>query len=131
PVADIGANGMAAAGKILFVAGGEAVEAIDISDPARPVSIAQYRNGRLFPTRRLMLGKTPRFDNAHDLVYRSGYLFVTAQNDNQLGILKVNDRRVLELAGQSMVGTRRDSRESTDCSGWLRMSRLAATHNVP
>jgi len=98
PVADIGANGMTAAGRILFVAGGEAVEAVDVSNPARPVSVAQYRNGRLFPTRRLMLGNVPRFDNAHDLVYRDGYLFVTAQNDNRLGILKVNDRRVLELA---------------------------------
>ncbi|HID24383.1 MAG TPA: hypothetical protein EYP14_18565 [Planctomycetaceae bacterium] len=125
PVADIGANGMAAAGRILFVAGGEAVEAIDLSDPARPVSIAQYRNGRLFPTRRLMLGKMPRFDNAHDLVYREGYLFVTAQNDNQLGILKVNDRRVLELAGQPMVGTRRNSRQSMICSGGVTMPRLA------
>ncbi len=106
PVADLGANGMTAAGKILFVAGGEAVEAIDVSNPAMPVSIAQYRAGRLFPTRRLMLGNTPRFDNAHDLVYRDGYLYVTAQNDNQLGILRVDDRKVLELAGWKMETTR-------------------------
>lgn len=97
PVADIDATGMAAVGQIFFVAGGEAVEAIDISDPAMPVSIAQYRAGKLFPTRRLMQRKTPRFDNAHDLVYRDGYIFVTAQNDNQFGILKVNHPRVLEL----------------------------------
>ncbi len=102
PAADIAATGMAAVGQILFVAGGEGVEAIDISDPARPVSIAQYRAGKLFPTRRLMLGKIPRFDNAHDLVYRDGYLYVTAQNDNQLGILKVNDVRVLELVEKKM-----------------------------
>ena len=100
PVADIGANGMVAAGRVLFVAGGEAVEAIDLSHPDRPVSLAQYRNGRLFPTRRRMLGKTPRFDNAHDLVYRNGHLYVTAQNDNQLGILQIKDPNILELAGQ-------------------------------
>ncbi len=102
PVADIDATGMTAVGRILFVAGGEAVEAIDLSNPALPVSIARYRGGKLFPTRRLMLGKTPRFDNAHDLVYRDGYLFVTAQNDNRLGILKVNDGRVLELVGKTV-----------------------------
>ncbi|NOY00324.1 MAG: hypothetical protein GXP30_11400 [Verrucomicrobia bacterium] len=102
PVVDIAATGMAAVGQIIFAAGGEGVEAIDISNPAMPVSIAQYRAGKLFPTRRLMMGKTPRFDNAHDLVYRDGYLYVTAQNDNQLGILKVNDPRVLELVKKKM-----------------------------
>ena len=98
PVGDIGAVGMTISGKALFVAGGECVEAIDITDPANPVSIAQYRGGRLFPTRRLILNGIPKYDNAHDLVYRDGYLYVTAQNDNQFGILKINDRRVLELS---------------------------------
>ncbi len=102
PVVDIAATGMAAVGQIIFAAGGEGVEAIDISNPAMPVSIAQYRAGKLFPTRRLMMGKTARFDNAHDLVYRDGYLYVTAQNDNQLGILKVNNARVLELVAKKM-----------------------------
>lgn len=100
PVGDIHATGMTISGKALFVAGGECVEAIDITDPANSVSIAQYRGGKLFPTRRLMLGGHPRYDNAHDLVYRDGYLYVTAQNDNQFGILKINDRRILELAVQ-------------------------------
>lgn len=101
PVGDIGATGMTISGKALFVAGGECVEAIDITDPANPVSIAQYRGGRLFPTRRLILDGHPRYDNAHDLVYRDGHLYVTAQNDNQFGILKINDRRILELTVQS------------------------------
>jgi len=101
PVGDIGATGMTICGKALFVAGGECVEAIDITDPAAPLSIAQYRAGGLFPTRRLMLDGIPKYDNAHDLVYRDGHLYVTAQNDSQLGILKVNDRRVLELAEHS------------------------------
>ena len=99
PVGDIHATGMAVYGKVLFVAGGECVEAIDISDPKLPVSIAQYRGGDLFPTRRLIFReKHHRYDNGHDLVYRDGYLYVTAQNDHSLGILKVNDERVRELA---------------------------------
>ncbi len=98
PACDIDATGMAVSGRILFVAGGECVEAIDISDPSSPVSLAQYRGGALFPTRRFLLNGRPRFDNGHDLVYRDGYLYVTAQNDNRLGILKILDNRILELA---------------------------------
>jgi len=100
PFGDIGATGMTIVGDVLFVAGGECVEAIDLTDPANPVSIAQYRGGRLFPTRKLMLKGSARYDNAHDLVYRDGYLFVTAQNDNQLGILRINDQRILKLVGK-------------------------------
>jgi hypothetical protein len=46
---------------------------------------------RLFPT-----GE----DNAHDLVYRDGYLYVTAQNDHQVGIVRVQDGQILELVGE-------------------------------
>ncbi len=84
-----------------FVAGGECVEAIDISEPSAPVSIAQYRGGKLFPTRRLLLNGQPRFDNAHDLIYRDGYLYVTAQNDNQFGVIKINNQRIIKLAEQT------------------------------
>jgi hypothetical protein len=101
PVGDISATGMTVSGKVLFVAGGECVEAIDISDPANPISLAQYRGGKLFPTRRLVLDGAARYDNAHDLVYRDGYLYVTAQNDNQFGILKINDQRIINLADSS------------------------------
>jgi hypothetical protein len=41
---------------------------------------------------------SPRFDNAHDLVYREGYLYVAARNDNRGGILKVLDPKILDLA---------------------------------
>ena len=98
PACDVGANGMTISGHVLFVAGGECAEVIDVSDPSKPVSIAQYRGGALFPTRRLIFNRQPRFDNAHDLAYRDGYLYVTAQNDNRLGILKVLDPKILELA---------------------------------
>ena len=98
PVCDVGANGLEIAGQALLVAGGECVEVIDISDPARPVSVAQYRNGELFPTRRIDLDGLPRYDNAHDLVYRDGYVYVTAQNDNRFGVLRVSGK-ARELAG--------------------------------
>ncbi len=100
PVCDIDATGLDIAGQILFVAGGECVEAIDVSNPEAPVSIAQYRGGEVFPTRRLLLDGEWRFDNAHDLVYRDGYIYVTAQNDNRFGILKVESELVLRRAMQ-------------------------------
>ena len=67
-----------------------------------PVSIAQYRGGDLFRTRRLMFeGRYARYDNGHDLVYRDGYIYVTAQNDHSLGVLKVEDPRVMALVGEN------------------------------
>ena len=100
PVCDIDATGMAIYGSMLLVSGGECAEAIDVTDPSRPVSVAQYRGGRLFPTRRYdqHVSGTPHYDNGHDLVYRDGYIYVTAQNDNSLGILKVTDPRIRKLA---------------------------------
>ena len=97
PVCDIDATGMTIVGDALFVSGGECVEAIDVSDPDHPVSMAQYRNGDLFPSREVLLGSEPRYDNGHDLVYRNGYLYVSAQNDARFGVIKVNDSSVLEL----------------------------------
>ncbi|MBI1356738.1 MAG: hypothetical protein GC160_20550 [Acidobacteria bacterium] len=98
PVCDIDATGLTVAGKALFVAGGECVEAIDVSDPARPRSLAQYRGGELLATRALEADGEVRYDNAHDLAYRDGLLYVTAQNDNAFGVLRVNDERVRALA---------------------------------
>lgn len=98
PVCDIDATGMTVAGRLLFVSGGECVEAIDVSDPANPVSVAQYRGGRLFPTRRLVGKGKDSYGNGHDLVYRDGFLYVTAQNDDRLGILELIDPRLRRLA---------------------------------
>ncbi|MDZ7638201.1 MAG: hypothetical protein U5J83_08130 [Bryobacterales bacterium] len=100
PVCDIDATGMAIYGSLLLVSGGECVEAIDVSNPAQPVSVAQYRGGALFPTRALRRGGSVRYDNGHDLVYRDGYIYVTAQNDNRLGILKLADPQLRKLASQ-------------------------------
>ena len=82
------------------------MEAIDLTDPQHPVSVAQYRGGDLFPSREIILHGEPRYDNGHDLVYRDGCLYVTAQNASRFGILKVNNERVLDLTkrvGRMMV----------------------------
>lgn len=89
PFADVHATGLTVAGHVLFVAGGQAVQALDITEPDKPKTLAVLKTCDVFPTGR---------DNAHDLVYRDGHLFVTAQNDNQIGIIRVNDRRILEKA---------------------------------
>ncbi len=99
PCCDIDATGMAIHGSMLLVSGGECVEVVDVTDPTKPVSVAQYRGGPLFSIRRYdKLGATPRYDNGHDVVYRDGYIYVTAQNDNKLGILKIIDPKIRKLA---------------------------------
>jgi hypothetical protein len=99
PVCDIDATGLTIVGDVAFVSGGECVEAIDVSHPDNPRSIAQFRGGELFPTRQIRsAGGVWRYDNGHDLVYRDGLLYVTAQIDNRLGILKIHDQRILALA---------------------------------
>lgn len=84
-----GPNGLTLAGKIWFLAGGQTVEAIDISDPTAPRKLVTFRLAGALPT--------PN-DNAHDLVYRDGYLYVTGQGDHRLVILQVHDPDVLRLA---------------------------------
>lgn len=82
-------TGLTVAGRVLFAAGGRTIQAIDISDPANPHTLAVLHSNKIFPSER---------DNAHDLVYHSGLIYVTAQNDDQLGIVRVNDERILKLA---------------------------------
>jgi hypothetical protein len=67
------------------------VEAIDISEPARPVKLASYKCPEVFTIGR---------DSVHDLVHRDGYLYVTGKNDNCLCILRVNSRHIRQLAGE-------------------------------
>lgn len=99
PACDMDATGMSISGSILFVAGGECAEAIDVTDPTKPVSVAQYRGGNLFPTRAIRAGNETRYDNGHDLVYRDGFLYVTAQNDDRLGIIEILDPDIRRKAG--------------------------------
>ena len=84
-----GPNGLTIAGSVLFLAGGQTVEAIEITEPTRPVKLASYKCLQAFGAGR---------DSAHDLVYRDGYLYVTGQNDNCFCILRVNSPRIRELA---------------------------------
>ena len=84
-----GPNGLTIAGSVLFLAGGQTIEAVEITEPTRPVKLASYKCLQAFPAGR---------DSAHDLVYRDGYLYVTGQNDNCFCILRVNSPRIRELA---------------------------------
>jgi hypothetical protein len=85
-----GPNGLTIAGDVVFCAGGQTVAAYDISDPAQPVALASQS----FP----IYKEADKTDNYHDLIYRDGYLYVSAQTDNGFLILKVNDERIRELA---------------------------------
>jgi len=86
-----GPNGLTIAGKVVFLAGGQSVDAIDISDPHHPVKLG----AQTFPR----IKDAQRTDNAHDLIYRGGYLYVSCQTDDAFLILKVTDKRILDLAG--------------------------------
>lgn len=83
------ATGLTVAGRVLFVGGGQGVQAIDVSNPAEPVTLATFKSREAFPA---------GGSSVHDLVYRDGLLFAAAQNDYRLAILRVNDPRILKLA---------------------------------
>ena len=85
-----GPNGLTVAGKVVFLAGGQSVDAIDISDPHHPVKLG----AQTFPR----IKESKRTDNAHDLIYRDGHLYVSCQTDSAFMILKIDDKRILDLA---------------------------------
>jgi hypothetical protein len=85
-----GPNGLTVAGKVVFCAGGQRVEAYDVSDPRKP----KHLGGQSFP----IYQEAKKTDNYHDLIYRDGYLYVSAQSDNGFLILKVEDERMRKLA---------------------------------
>ncbi|MFP4055461.1 MAG: LVIVD repeat-containing protein [Candidatus Brocadiia bacterium] len=84
-----GPNGLTVAGQVVFLAGGQSVEAVDVSRPDQPAKLASERF-----TKELSGGR----DSGHDLVYRDGYLYVTGQNDHCLVILRVVSERIRQLA---------------------------------
>lgn len=91
PFPDVrGPNGLVISGKVVFCAGGQSLAAYDISDPRKPVLLA----GQSFPRYK----EAEKMDNYHDLIYRDGKLYISAQTDNGFLILKVNDPRILKLA---------------------------------
>lgn len=85
-----GPNGLTIAGKVVFCAGGQTVAAYDISNPEKPRLVTDQS----FPKYRA----AKRTDNYHDLIYRDGYLYISAQSDNGFLILKVDDKRIRRLA---------------------------------
>lgn len=84
-----GPNGLTIAGDAWFLAGGQTVEAYDITAPSRPRLLTRFRSPKAFTT---------ADDNAHDLVYRDGFLYVTSQGDHRFVILRVNDKEICRLA---------------------------------
>jgi hypothetical protein len=89
-----GPNGLTIAGNIVFPAGGETVEAIDITDPLNPIKLGSQK----LPASNINQDPNRKGDNAHDLIYRDGYLYVSCQSDNSFMILKVTNERILALA---------------------------------
>ncbi len=89
-----GPNGLTLAGpegRVWFLAGGQTILACDLTDPTQPRPVAVFTSAKAFPT---------PDDNAHDLVYRDGHLYVTSQGDDALVILRVVDEGLLELLGR-------------------------------
>jgi hypothetical protein len=86
-----GPNGLTISGSVWFLAGGQTVQAYDISERSRPRLLATFKSTEAFPT---------ADDNAHDLIYRDGYLYVTSQGDHGFVILRVNDEKICRLASQ-------------------------------
>lgn len=77
-----GPNGFELAGNVVFAAGGQTVQAIDVSTPFAPRELARFTSAEVFSGGQ---------DDAHDLVYRDGHLFVTAQNTHALVVLRVSN----------------------------------------
>lgn len=91
-----GPNGLTVAGHVVFLAGGQSVEAVDVSRPQQPVKLGSQR----FPE--ILQNIAPRNpgggDSAHDLVYRAPCLYVTGQNDYSLIVLRVDCKQIRQLA---------------------------------
>lgn len=94
-----GPNGLTIAGKIAFLAGGETIEAVDIKDPRHPIKLGSQKlpASNINPDSNYAKGKR-KTDNAHDLIYRDGHLYVSCQSDDSFMILKINDEQILSLA---------------------------------
>lgn len=93
PFPDVrGPNGLCVAGKVAFAAGGQTILAIDLSDPWMPEVLGTFKDTKLFSA-----GE----DDAHDLAYRDGYLYVTAQNSHSFGVVKVLSPKIKELASKN------------------------------
>jgi hypothetical protein len=77
-----GPNGLEIAGTVVFAAGGQTVQAIDVSAPEMPKELGRLTAPAAFPGGQ---------DDAHDLVFVDGHLFITAQTSHSLVVMKVSD----------------------------------------
>ncbi|MCI0540313.1 MAG: hypothetical protein L0Z50_34350 [Verrucomicrobiales bacterium] len=77
-----GPNGLEVAGTVVFAAGGKTVQAVDVSNPDAPKELARFTSAEVF---------SGGADDAHDLVFHDGHLFITAQTTHALVFLKVRD----------------------------------------
>lgn len=68
---------------LVFAGAGKTVEAIDVSNPESPASLAHLEGEPIFTTPRNGCA-----GNAHDLVVRDGLVYVTAQPGGRIGILR-------------------------------------------
>lgn len=87
-----GPNGLTLQGDVWFLAGGQTIQAYDIRNPRVPKLLGSLFSKEAFPT---------ADDNAHDLVYRDGFLYVTSQGDHGLVIFNVDDPEIRRLAEDS------------------------------
>ena len=77
-----GPNGLEISGTMVFAAGGQTVQALDIANPGAPCEMGRLTAPTAFPG---------AADDAHDLVYADGHLFVTAQTSHSLVVVRVGD----------------------------------------
>ncbi|MDZ7721253.1 MAG: hypothetical protein U5R06_00130 [candidate division KSB1 bacterium] len=107
--------GLNVSGAILFAAGSQTVQILDLTNPVKPDVLVSFENKKAFPSRfeKTAKGarryttingeKRPSTGNAHDLIYRDGYLYVTAQSDHQVVVLNIKDPKIRKLAAQPPV----------------------------
>jgi hypothetical protein len=75
---------------ILYIGAEDAVQVVSIRDPRYPVTLSDRRYPEMFPSNTSHKEKTIWLAaNAHDLDIYKGYLFVTGQFDNCLGVIKI------------------------------------------
>ena len=84
-------SGLTVAGNIAIAALTNAIELFDISEPANIRSAAAQEFPTVFPK------GSETVHSGHDLVYRNGLIYVTAQFDDAVGIIRVNDARLRAL----------------------------------
>jgi len=74
-----GPNGLEIAGTIIFAAGGQTVQAIDVTNPETPSELGRLAAPTAFPG---------AADDAHDLVFVNDHLFITAQTSHSLVVMR-------------------------------------------